>query len=252
MLRNLILSLITLSFATAALPSQASAQTQSATYSLENVMLGTGGSQMTGTFTWVYQVGDFENGVGTFTDIYVPGFGSVLSDFSYTIEIDQIEVTLSQSWHGLGVDIMLRLTSDLSLTQPAFINTATSTYMLENGTISQGPVTDGWVETIPDLDLVVSGTCPSLTFDIERATPSGSVALLYANNTGTFVVPNGFPCAGTTLGLNSSVALAATLQADTLGTATLSANVPAGACGTFYVQALDLTTCGTSVAVLLP
>lgn len=250
MLRNLILSLITLSFATAALPPQASAQTETVTYNLEGVMFGFTGYEMTGSFDWTYQVGDFENGVGNFTSINIPWYGSDLNGLTWTVELDQIELTLSQSWHSQGVDVMLRLSSDLSLTQPAMVNTATSTYDVVPG--GAGTISAGAVVPEPGLGMSLSGACPSLTFDITYATPSGSVALLYANGTGSFVVPNGMACAGTVLGLNNTVALASMLQADANGNVTLSANVPAGACGAFYVQALDMTSCETSTVLLLP
>lgn len=250
MLPKLLLSFLTLSLATAALPSKASAQTETIVYNLEDVWFS-GGQEMTGTFEWTYQVGDFENGVGTFTSIYIPWYGTYLGDLAWTIEIDQIEVTMAQSWHGLGVDVMLRLSNDLSLTQPAMVNTATSSYHIESGSHT-GTMLSGAVVPEPGLSMSVSGSCPSMTFDIVDATPSGSVALLYANNVGAFVVPAGMPCAGTQLGLNNTVALATMLTADPTGSISLSMNIPAGACGNFYVQAIDLTTCETSAVALLP
>lgn len=231
--------------------SQAQAQTETVTYTLDGVMFGTSGAQMTGTFTWTYQVGDFENGLGTFTDIYIPWYGSELSDLDWTIELDQIEVTMSQSWHGLGVDVMLRLSNDLNLTGPAHVDTSNSTYHIEQGN-HQGNVTAGSIVPEPGLGLALSGTCPNLTFEVVDATPNGQVALLYAYQTGSFVIPQGMPCAGTTLGLGSSVALGTMMTADPLGNITLSATIPAGACGAVYLQALDLSSCDTSTVVAVP
>ncbi len=42
------------------------------TYTLENVILEEASSQMFGTFSWTYDVGDFENGVGEFSYLDIP------------------------------------------------------------------------------------------------------------------------------------------------------------------------------------
>ena len=62
-LRYTLLVFATLS----ALASEAAAQTSKVTYVLDDVQVDTGSaggptSQMTGTFEWTYDVGDFENG----------------------------------------------------------------------------------------------------------------------------------------------------------------------------------------------
>ena len=85
-------------------------------------------------------------------------------------------------------------------------------------------------------------------FSIDNVTPDGQVALLYARAQGSFVIPNGYPCAGTVLGLDSTVALGTTITADPNGLATLITSVPPGACGLFHFQALDLNDCRTSTS----
>lgn len=96
------------------------------------------------------------------------------------------------------------------------------------------------------------GTCPSHDFLIDGVTAHGQVALLYAFSTGSYPIPAGYPCAGTALGLDSTVTLGAMLRADATGSASLHAIVPTAACGRITFQALDLATCGLSPAVLLP
>jgi hypothetical protein len=44
-----------------------SAQADTVNYTLEDVILDDNNEQMFGTFSWTYDVGDFENGVGEFT-----------------------------------------------------------------------------------------------------------------------------------------------------------------------------------------
>ena len=234
----------------------ASAQTRVATFTLDNVWLNPdishGGppAPMSGTFEWTYTVGDFDNGSGEFLDIYVPWFGSDMSNLVFTIDLNSIEITMNGSYHGLGVDVNLKLTSDLSLDTPALTDTVNSSFHIEAGNY-RGHMTAGSVHTVDALTLSVSGICPTMQFDIDGATSNGQVALLYARNQGSFVVPSGLPCAGLTLGLDSSIKLASMLTTDAAGHATLNANVPAGACGTIYLQALDLSACQVSDVVLL-
>lgn len=95
--------------------------------------------------------------------------------------------------------------------------------------------------------LTISGTCPGpVTLTASNVTGGGNVAFLYAFGTGNFVIPGGFTCAGTQLGLNNSVQLGGTSTADGSGVATFSANAPAQACGRVFLQAIDITTCTTT------
>lgn len=98
--------------------------------------------------------------------------------------------------------------------------------------------------------LSLTGSCPGLmSLTVSGATPNRNVAVLYARNRGSVTIPQGYPCAGTRIGLGASVALAGSKRADGDGNATFSATVPLVACGNIFVQALDLTTCGPSNVV---
>lgn len=100
------------------------------------------------------------------------------------------------------------------------------------------------------LSLSVSGACPgTITIDVSNATPGGSVAIVRGASTGSFTVPGG-PCVGTVLGLNSPILLV-TLTADGVGDASISGSAPAAACGAF-LQAVDLSTCGTTNVASVP
>jgi len=107
----------------------------------------------------------------------------------------------------------------------------------------------------PGLDITVSvgGNCPGrLIVEAMSATPGSKVAFVYAFGAGSVIIPNGV-CAGTELGLDGSVLLAAQVTADASGTAVLSRNVPAGACGGHvFIQAIDLDTCTPSNVVQTP
>jgi hypothetical protein len=94
--------------------------------------------------------------------------------------------------------------------------------------------------------LTVTGTCPgTLTIDVTNAEPGGNVAIVFARSTGSVSIPGGFPCAGTLLGLDGTAQLVATIQANALGVASISRNVPGVACSG-VIQALDVANCLTT------
>jgi hypothetical protein len=98
--------------------------------------------------------------------------------------------------------------------------------------------------------LDVDATCPSggaATIRWTGASASGRVALVRANNLGTFTIPSG-GCAGTQLGLSGGVALIGVYTSTPAGNGNLSVTIPAGGCGK-KVQAVDLDTCSTSAVI---
>lgn len=97
--------------------------------------------------------------------------------------------------------------------------------------------------------LTANGSCPGgITYTVTGASPFGKVAFIYARGTGSHVLPGG-RCAGTMLGLDSTVRLGGVVSADAAGNASLSFNVPASACGRFWAQGIDMTSCGTTNVV---
>lgn len=93
--------------------------------------------------------------------------------------------------------------------------------------------------------LTVTGTCPSLTFNVSNATPFGAVALLTGPNAASVVVGGTGPCAGTTLGV-SPPNIRGIFGADAGGSLSLTLTLPAGACGTLFLQAVDVGACAPS------
>ncbi len=101
------------------------------------------------------------------------------------------------------------------------------------------------------LDLTTTGTPGTfMTFDYTGAPAGATVALIYAFGTGSFSVPGGFPCTGTALGLATPQGWVVTF-ADGAGNGTHGQNVPQGAAGRVFVQALETTGCTTSNVVAL-
>ena len=256
---QLLLRAAVLSACLLGLTSAASAQTATVKYNLDNVWMiadvshpwSTTTYPMTGSFEWTYTVGDFENGTGTWLTMNIPWYGTNVSSLIINIDVGSIEFTLPGNWQNLGVDITLKLLEDLSPTDPSNLDLVNSAFDIENGSIHKGHFVSGQIIPEPQLTLNIVGACPSVSFDISGAIPNGQVALLYSFGTAAFTIPAGYACTGTTLGLDATVTLGKMLTANAAGTISWPTSVPAGACGSVYLQALDLTSCGLSEVVML-
>lgn len=99
------------------------------------------------------------------------------------------------------------------------------------------------------LQLLVAATCPSggpIQISWSGATGGGQIALIFARDTGSFIIPNNRPCAGTTLGVGSNeIQIAYQGSAGQSGSRTLNSTIGPGPCGG-YLQLVDIATCGTS------
>jgi hypothetical protein len=84
-----------------------------------------------------------------------------------------------------------------------------------------------------------------MSFDVAGATPGSTVAIIWSFSLGNYMIPNGFPCAGTELGLGTPLGWTL-IGANASGMANLTRFVPRGAAGRVHVQALDLSSCGLS------
>jgi hypothetical protein len=82
--------------------------------------------KMAGSFSWTYTAGDFENGVGVFSEIYVPGWGTDLSGLNITIDPSSIEVSLVQNLDSTNVGVTLKLNEPLTLTTGSLLDLTTS------------------------------------------------------------------------------------------------------------------------------
>jgi hypothetical protein len=91
-------------------------------YTLDNIFLDAT-NQMTGTFEWTYNVGDFANGTGLFSELFIPFTTHTLVDLNVTFDIGRsIEFTLIDNLDSDGVDISLVLASPLTPNSSALLN----------------------------------------------------------------------------------------------------------------------------------
>jgi hypothetical protein len=120
-------------------------------------------------------------------------------------------------------------------------------YALANNTGVPFDTTGKLVRLTAPVSLSVTGSCPgAVTAMASNGTPGGRMAFIRAMGTGSQRIPQGNPCAGTVLGLNRTAVLVASPVANQQGSASISGNVPANACGRVFLQVLDVQTCTTS------
>jgi hypothetical protein len=144
----------------AAIMSVGAAQAETASYVLNEVIMhnaynGQEG-QMTGIFSWTYDLGDFENGVGTFSELFIPWLAP--SDYALlviTFDIgNSIEFTRGGiSEHDAGIDITLFFQQALTPTGSTLLDLARSKFDIGGNGFIKGAFTDGSISSVADGDL---------------------------------------------------------------------------------------------------
>ncbi len=108
----------------------------------------------------------------------------------------------------------------------------------------------------PHFSLWLDGTAGNyMGAKMTGATPNSQVMLMWAKDEGgPFPIPNGLPCAGTMMDLNSNLGKISIADTDANGAAMVGPGprrVPVAAKGRIWLQAVDLATCQTSNRILL-
>jgi hypothetical protein len=133
--------------------SAGSAQAATVSYTLDNLFL-VDGTQMTGAFDWIYNVGDFEGGEGVFTALEIPwrpnGTDPPLEQAGMvlTIENNQIEISLDGNFHDYGLDISLKFVQPLSPTQSSLIDLNTSFFECCGNGFKDQPFSSGSISLV--------------------------------------------------------------------------------------------------------
>jgi len=113
-------------------------QAATANYILDNVVQDNG-EQMTGSFRWTYTEGDFENGTGLFTDLFIPRHGTDIDALTINFDIKKsIEFSLTANTHGGGVNVSLFLVTPLAPARAADVKLDRSAYEIESNGQSGG------------------------------------------------------------------------------------------------------------------
>jgi hypothetical protein len=138
----------------AAIMSVGSAQASTVSYTLDDVFL-VDRTQMTGAFDWTYTIGDFEGGNGVFTALEIPwrpsGTAPPLEQegMVFTIETNQIEISLDGNFHDYGLDISLKFVQALSPTQSSLIDLNTSFYECCGNGFKDQAFSSGSISPVP-------------------------------------------------------------------------------------------------------
>lgn len=123
-------------------------QAASVSYTFDNIVLDNG-EQLTGAFEWTYVEGDFENGSGLFSDLFIPGNLFPLSDLNTTFDIGKsIEITLNANLDSAGVDITLFFLQGLTPDQGSEIDLDRSKFNVGGGGFSNSFVSGSIIPTV--------------------------------------------------------------------------------------------------------
>ncbi len=127
------------------------AHAETVIYDLDNVILDENQRQMSGTFSWTFDIGDFENGVGEFTFLYIPFTSHDHTDLEAVVDVgSSIEITLDGSVHDDGVDITLVLMQPLTPTTSSLIDLVESKYEIGGNGFHDGLFVSGSIEVVPE------------------------------------------------------------------------------------------------------
>ncbi len=119
------------------------AQALTQTYMLDNVFLNST-QQMTGTFVWNYDVGDFEGGSVSSSEFNIPTYTEAYYG-TYTISYDikkSIEFSLDGNFHDKDFNISLVFINPLTPTSSALLDTVNSKWTIRP-TIGTGLIKSG-------------------------------------------------------------------------------------------------------------
>lgn len=104
----------------------------------------------------------------------------------------------------------------------------------------------------PTFTLSLSGSCPGpIQVTWNNATPNSNLALVFAKNTGNFVIPSG-PCQGTPLGLgNQGIRLVNTFPSGPNGNGSRTGNAGTASCRG-YLQMVEVPGCNLTNVAQIP
>lgn len=142
-----------------AIASASFARAETVNYTLDSVVLDSNNAEMDGTFSWTYEIGDFENGVGQFSFLEIPYTWHDHTDLNAVFDIgSSIEITLEGSVHDDGVDITLFLLEPLTPTSGSALDLVRSKYEIGGNGFHTGLFLSGSIVPVVTSD---AGSRPS-------------------------------------------------------------------------------------------
>ena len=119
-------------------------------YTLDNVIMDSGGRQLIGTFSWTYDdPEEFENGVGEFSFLDVPFTAHDHTDLEIEVDVGgSVEITFPGNFHDDGVDITLFLDGALTPTSGAPMDLDRSKYEIGGNGFHDGAFISGSISLV--------------------------------------------------------------------------------------------------------
>jgi len=160
-------------------------------FTLDNVILADG-QQITGTFDWTFNVGDFEGGSGAFTALEIPytAYSFAAGNLNIVIETNSIEISGNGNFHDMGLDIKLKLPAQpFSPTQSAPLDLGLSFFECCGNGFKDQPFVSGSVSpTDSDGDGVAdfADNCPAIPNPLQTVNDQGATQM---------AKPDGVACA---------------------------------------------------------
>ncbi len=104
------------------------AQALTVDYTLDNIVQDNG-RQLTGTFTWTYDPGDFEGGTGLFSELSIPSTIRPIDQLNISFDIaNSIEFSLAANLNNVQIDVSLFFLTPLTPTQSATLDLTRSKF----------------------------------------------------------------------------------------------------------------------------
>jgi hypothetical protein len=127
------------------------ARAEVVSFTLEDVILADG-EQIFGTFDWTFDAGDFEDGVGEFTELDIPYTIYSFEDGNLNLEIqtNSIEISGNGNYHDVGLDISFFLSEPLVPTESSSIDLGMSFFECCGNGFKDQPFASGRITPLPE------------------------------------------------------------------------------------------------------
>jgi len=132
------------------------AQALTVDFTLDDILTSTrSGNPITGTFTWTYDEGTFEDGDGVFTELSIPGTSRSIDEFQISFDVKKnIEISLLANLSNVDIEIVIAFFGPLSLTQPVLVDVDNSSFLVFDNGRTGGLISGGSISPVLSVSAV--------------------------------------------------------------------------------------------------